>query len=370
MQPDRSADLARTTFQLLAIGALILSSFWILRPFLVASIWATTIAVATWPLLLHAEAWLGGRRSLAIAVMTIALLLILLVPFYFGVTTIVENAARIADWSKSLGTLSVPPPPTWLGTLPLVGPRIAARWQQVAAATPEQVSAHLAPFARGVAVWFVAQVGSLGLLLVHFLLTVVIVAILYSNGETAARAADRFARRLAGPRGENAVHLAAQAVRAVALGVVVTAILQTALVGIGLAVADVPFVTILVALVFMLAIAQIGPAPVLIPATVWVYSRSGPVWGTVFLAWAIFSGTIDNFVRPVLIRRGADLPLLLIFAGVIGGLIAFGIIGLFIGPVVLAVGYTFLVQWVAEGEAPREPGPGSPAAVTVGSERP
>jgi predicted PurR-regulated permease PerM len=94
MQPDRSADLARTTFQLLAIGALILSSFWILRPFLVASTWATTIAVATWPLLLHAEAWLGGRRSLAVAAMTIALLLIL--PFYFGVTTIVENAARMA----------------------------------------------------------------------------------------------------------------------------------------------------------------------------------------------------------------------------------------------------------------------------------
>jgi len=366
MEPDRAPDLARTTFQLLAIGALILSSFLIVRPFLVATTWAATITVATWPLLLHAEALLGGRRSPAVAVMTIALLLILLVPFYFGVTAIVENVGRIGDWSKSLETLSIPPPPAWIAALPVIGSRIAERWQQVAAASPEEISGHLAPFARGVAVWFVAKVGSLGVLLFHLLLTVVVVAILYSKGETAAHGVDRFARRLAGARGENAVHLAARAVRAVALGVVVTALLQTALVGIGLAVAGVPFVTILVALVFMLAVAQIGPAPVLIAATVWVYSRSGPVWGTGFLVWAIFCGTLDNFVRPVLIRRGADLPLLLIFAGVIGGLIAFGIIGLFIGPVVLAVAYTFLVEWVAEGEAPGEPG----APVAVSSERP
>jgi predicted PurR-regulated permease PerM len=120
------------------------------------------------------------------------------------------------------------------------------------------------------ALWFVDQVGSLGLLLIQVLLTVVVVAIMYANGETVARAAERFARRLAGSQGEEALHLAARAVRAVALGVVVTAILQSVLVGIGLAIADVPFVTILIALVFILAIAQVGPALVLIPATVWV----------------------------------------------------------------------------------------------------
>ena len=192
--------------------------------------------------------------------------------------------------------------------------------------------------------------GSIGLLLVQFLLTVIIAAILYANGETAARGADRFARRLAGPRGENAVHLAAQAIRAVALGVVVTADSPVRLAGIGLAIAGVPFATILTALMFILAVAQVGPAPVLIPATIWVYAKSGAVWGTGFLVWAIFCVTFDNFLRPMLIKRGADLPLLLIFAGVIGGLIAFGVIGLFIGPVVLAVAYTLLVDWVSEGQ--------------------
>jgi predicted PurR-regulated permease PerM len=356
MQP-RPLDLARTTLQLLALGALIVSSFWIVRPFLVASAWAAMIAVATWPVLLRTQAWLGGRRSLAVAVMTFALLLILLVPFYFGVTTIVEHAARIADWSKSLATLTVPEPPEWVAGLPVIGVRLAHRWQLLAAASPEEVSERLAPFARTLALWFVAQVGNLGLLLIQFLLTVIVVAILYANGEAVARGADQLARRLAGVRGENAVHLAARAVRAVALGVVVTAILQSIAAAIGLAIAGVPFVTILTALVFILAVAQVGPALVLIPAAIWLYARSGAVWGTGFLAWAIFCGTFDNFLRPLLIRRGADLPLLLIFAGVIGGLIAFGVIGLFIGPVALAVAYTLLVDWVSEGDPQDEQGP-------------
>src|SRR5262249_27373398 len=152
-------------FQLLALGSLIVSSFWIVRPFLVASTWGTMIAVATWPLLLHAQAWLGGRRSLAVMVMTIALLLILLVPFYFGVPAIVENAWQIADWSKSLEKLTLPQPPAWITALPVIGSRLAARWQELAAASPEEISARLSPFARGAVLWFVGQVGNLGLLL-------------------------------------------------------------------------------------------------------------------------------------------------------------------------------------------------------------
>jgi predicted PurR-regulated permease PerM len=144
------------------------------------------------------------------------------------------------------------------------------------------------------------------------------------------------------------VHLAGQAIRGVALGVVVTAILQSSASGIGLAIVGVPFAAILTAAIFMLCIAQVGPGLVLIAAVIWVYSTRGAVWGTGFLVWAIFCSTFDNFVRPMLIKQGADLPLLLIFAGVIGGLLAFGIIGLFIGPVVLAVAYTLLVDWVSQ----------------------
>lgn len=357
MQENQSQDLARTAFQLLALGTLTATSFWILSPFLLPLVWATTIAVATWPVLVCVQSWLGGRRSRAVAVLTIALLLVLVVPLYFGVSSIVENARPVADWSKSIAMLPIPQPPAWMESVPVVGSRLAAGWRQLAAAGWEDLGVRLAPVARNLAVWFVGRIGGGGLLLLNFLLTIGIVAVLYVHGEAAARNAERLARRLAGPRGENAVQLAAQAVRAVALGVVVTAILQSACAGIGLVVAGVPFATILTAASFVTSVAQVGPGPVLFPAVIWVYFTRGPVWGTVFLVWAIFCGTFDNFVKPLLIRRGADLPLLLIFSGVIGGLIAFGVIGLFIGPVVLAVAYTLLADWVSESDAVDVRGP-------------
>jgi predicted PurR-regulated permease PerM len=358
-EPSAAADLTRTTFQLIALGALVASSFLILRPFLAAGSWGVTIAVATWPLLLRTEAWLGGRRGPAVTFMTIVLVLVLLVPFYFGVSAIVHHGKHVAHWSTSLASIRVPDPPAWVESMPAVGTRLATRWRQAAAAGPEEVSARLAPFARAAVVWFVGQVGSLGLLLLQVVLTIVVVAIVYARGETASRGVERFSRRLAGARGEEALDLAVRAVRAVALGVVVTAIVQSIFVAIGLVVAGVPFPAILTAVAFMLSVAQIGPGLVLIPATIWVYVGDGAIWGTGFLVWAVFCGTFDNVLRPMLIRRGADLPLLLIFAGVIGGLIAFGVIGLFIGPVVLAVAYTLLGRWVSEGHVEIETGPGT-----------
>jgi predicted PurR-regulated permease PerM len=179
-----------------------------------------------------------------------------------------------------------------------------------------------------------------------FLLTVIISAILYAKGEAAASGVRRFAQRLAGQQGEDMVTLAAKTVRSVALGVVVTAIIQTSIGGIGLVIAGVPAPGLLMAVMFLLGLAQLGSAPVLIPAVIWVYAKDGTLWGTILLAVSIASVVSDNVIRPFLIRKGADLPLVLIFAGVIGGLVAFGVIGLFIGPIVLAVSYTLLESWV------------------------
>jgi predicted PurR-regulated permease PerM len=142
--------------------------------------------------------------------------------------------------------------------------------------------------------------------------------------------------------------LAGQAIRGVALGVVVTAVLQTTLGAIGLAIAGVPFLAVLTAAMFVLCIAQVGPILVLLAATAWVYLHDGAGWGTFMLVWSLVVGLMDNFVRPALIKRGADLPFLLIFAGVIGGLVSFGVIGIFVGPVILAVSFTLLDDWVAE----------------------
>lgn len=255
------------------------------------------------------------------------------------------------SWATTVVSNGLPPLPDWIAGRPLVGPRVAAAWQQFADAGREGLSARLAPYAADTVRWFVGQAGSIGRVVVEVLLTVVVAAILYANGEYTAGAVRRFARRLAGQQGDDVAVLAARAIRGVALGVVVTALLQSALAGVGLAVAGVPAVAILTAVIFILCSAQLGPFLVLVPSVVWLYWSDQTLWGTFLLVWAIPVLIMDNFLRPVLIRRGADLPLLLIFAGVIGGLIAFGVIGLFIGPVALAVTYTLLGAWVNGEEA-------------------
>ena len=182
----------------------------------------------------------------------------------------------------------------------------------------------------------------------QFLLTTGIAAVMYANGERAADAVLLFGRRLAGERGETLIRLAGQAIRSVAMGVVVTALAQSAIGGIGLAIAGVPFVAPLTALMFLLCLIQLGPALVMLPSVVWMYYSGQTVLATILLVFSLVAMTIDQFIRPILIRRGASLPLLLILGGVIGGLIAFGILGIFIGPVVLAVAYTLLNAWMDE----------------------
>jgi len=341
-------DITRTVLAVLFIGVLIGTSLWILRPFLGAAIWAMTIATATWPLMISIQDRLWGRRLLSVAVMTGILLCFLVVPLWLAIGTIVSNADQIAGWVKSMSTFEVPPPPAWLGHLPIFGGDLAAAWEKVAQAGLQDFLKKLAPYGGSAVRWFATEVGGFGALVLQFLLTVVFAALLYARGELATSWLKRFGRRLAGPRGEHSIQLAGQAVRGVALGVVVTALAQSVLGGIGLAVAGVPFAAVLTALMFMLAIAQIGPLLVLVPSVVWLYWTSSTGWGTFLLVWTLVVGTMDNVLRPFLIKKGADLPLLLIFIGVVGGLIAFGLIGIFVGPVVLAVAHTLLSAWIDE----------------------
>ena len=342
--PER--ELTRTLLGALFLGALIVASFWILRPFLAAAIWATMIVVATWPVMLWLEARLWRRRGLAVAAMTVILLLVFVVPLALAVGTIVSNVDEIVAWLKWLAAFRMPTPPAWIASLPFVGAKVVVAWEQAAASGVEGLLARLTPYAGGLTKWFVAEAGNAGFLLVQFLLTLVLAALMYARGEAAASQAGRFGRRLAGERGENAVQLAGQAIRSVALGVVVTAVVQSGVGGIGLAIAGVPFAGLLTAVMFFLCIAQIGPSPVLVTAVIWLYGSGETAWGTSLLVWSVVVVTMDNVLRPMLIKRGANLPLLLIFAGVIGGLLAFGLVGIFVGPVVLAVAYTLLEAWV------------------------
>jgi predicted PurR-regulated permease PerM len=344
-------DLTRTTLAVLFIGILIAASFWIVRPFLSALIWATMVVVATWPVMLKVQARLGGSRSLAVGVMSLSLLLVLLIPMSVAIVTLVDNADRIVGWSKWLAETEVPPPPAWVAGVPLIGDKLQQFWQHFVAQGLQDFAVKLAPYAKDITHWFVAEVGSFGMLFLQFLLTVVIAAILYTGGESAAVWVKQFGMRLAGDKGVSAVVLAGQAIRGVALGVVVTAVVQSVLGGIGLAIAGLPMAAVLTALMFMLCIAQIGPVLVLAPAVGWLYWSGETGWGTFLLVWTLVVVSLDNILRPYLIKKGADLPLLLIFAGVIGGLLSFGLVGIFVGPVVLAVTYTLIDAWVRRDES-------------------
>jgi predicted PurR-regulated permease PerM len=349
-------DLTRNTLSVLCIVGLIGASFWILRPFVPALIWATMVVVATWPLMLKAQEKLWRRRWMAVATMTITLLLVFLAPLALALDAIVSNAGTMAGWARDVATLQLPQPPAWLPQIPVVGEKAAATWRDLADSGPKALAQKLAPYAQDVGQWIALKVGDFGLMTVQFLLTVAISAVLYAYGETAAAGLLAFCQRLAGAQGEDVIRLAGQAIRGVALGVVLTAVIQSLLAGIGLAVAGIPLATLLTAVAFMLAVAQIGPTPVLIAAVAWLYWKDDTVWATALLVWSVLVGTIDNVLRPFLIRLGADLPLLLIFAGVIGGLLAFGLVGIFVGPVVLAVAYTLARAWVAQQQRP-EAGP-------------
>lgn len=341
-------DLTRTTLAILFLGALIVSSLWVVRPFLPAIIWGTMVVIATWPIMLRVQRHLRNSRALAVTVMVVVLLAVLVLPLTFAIVSIVSNAGQLVVWADWLRTVEMPAPPDWLSNIPVVGETLNQIWEKLAALGIRDVAAKAAPYAFDATRWFISQAGGVGSLILHFLMTVIVAGILYADGERAALTLRRFGHRLAGERGEQAVQLAGQAIRGVALGIIVTALFQSILGGVGLAIAGVPFGGLLTALMFMLCIAQIGPFPVLISAISWMYWSGDATWATFLLIWSIPVGILDNFLRPMLIKRGADLPILLIFVGVVGGLIGFGLVGIFVGPVVLSVAYTLLGAWVAE----------------------
>ena len=348
MQRDSSSypDLARTTLGVLFIATLTLCTAWIMRPFLWALLWATMIVISTWTVLLALQFRLGGRRGLATAVMTVALLLVFVIPLGLAVGALIGNLDSIIAKTTFLQQFQVPPPPGWIARLPVEGPRLFAEWQQLAEEGPGSLSARMTPYAGIALRWLAAEIGGIGGMILQFILIVIICIILYMNGEIAARGVCRFAARLAGGNGERAAILAAATIRGVAIAVIVTAIVQTAIAGAGLVAASVPAAWLLAGVTLIFTLAQLGPWLVMLPAVGWKFYTGDSFGGFVLLAFALVAGTIDNFLRPLLIRRGADLPLLLIFAGVIGGIISFGFMGIFVGPVILAVSFVLLRDWV------------------------
>ncbi|WP_246257431.1 AI-2E family transporter YdiK [Pararobbsia alpina] len=346
MNREQHVDLARNLLVIVILSALAAGSFYILRPFIPGLIWATMIVVATWPLMLGLQRRLGNRRWLATTLMLIALLVVIVLPMYEAISTLALHGGDIMDSIKALPSYSLPPPPSWVTDIPLIGMRIAQEWQRLSDAGPGGILATLEPYITVAARWLLGHAAVVGAFVIHMFITLIISGILYMHGEAAAGIVMRFASRVAKERGTAAIRLTGLAIRAVALGIIVTAITQSALGGLGLWISGVPGAGILTALMLMFCLAQIGPLPPLLGGIIWLFWHDAHVWGVLLIIWTVLVAMLDNVLRPMLIRRGVDLSMLLILSGVLGGMFAFGIVGLFMGPVILAVTYTLLRAWI------------------------
>lgn len=347
-------DLTQITISVILILLLIFGSIWVFMPFVAALIWASIIVISTYNFMLKLQKLLWNKKGLAVTAMVLIIILVVVIPIAVVFGTIITNSSEIIGWFNLVSGLEFQSAPEWMSGIPLIGSQLQSGWNQLASLSNDEINKKVIPFLDDLLKWFAAQAGGFAFFMFYFLITVVISGILYSKGKVAVKGLRNFASRLAGERGDAIVILAGQAIKAVTMGVVITALIQSVLGGIALAICGVPRAGLLTAIMFVLGLTQIGALPVLGPAVIWKFVSGDPVWGGILLVLTIIVGLSDNFIRPVLIKRGADLPILLIFAGVIGGLIAFGIVGLFIGPVILAVTYTLLKAWVNESKKATE----------------
>lgn len=342
-------ELLRRLALVLGIGAIAAMSIWILAPFLPAILWASTIAVASWPVLRRLEAFFGGRRWAATTLLTLVLLLGFFVPLLLVIGALADHAGGAARLARDIAASGLPAAPPWLDKVPLAGKRLAAEWSTMAQLDEAGLREKLEPLLKSATLWLLGSAGSMLRLILQFILTVAITAGFYAQGEHAAAGVRAFFRRVGGEGADALVILAGNSARAVALGVVVTALLQALLTGIALMLAGIPGAALLGVAALVLCLAQVGPLVILAGAVAWLFWTHQTTAATVLLVASLGLVSMDNVLKPILITRGANLPLLLVFVGVIGGMFTLGLIGIFVGPVVLAVCWTLLENWVGQG---------------------
>ena len=349
---DENVFVARALKATIRIGVLLLLVVWcfsIVRPFLVPVAWGIIIAVASFGLYERLEALTGGRRALAGPLYAALGLVVLATPVALLGGTLVDGIRALAAGLEA-GTLQVPPPPPEVAEWPVIGRPIFQFWQlgstnlqQALLAVRDQVAL--------IGTWLLGFVGAILVGFFQFVLAIFIATGLVMNAKGGERLAGELATSFAGPEGGAYALLATQTIRSVAKGILGVALVQSILAGIGFVVAGVPAAGLLALVCLILAIVQVGAVPVLLAVVIYQFTVMDTTAAVLFAAWCVVVGVSDNILRPLLLGRGVDLPMLVIFIGAIGGVLTSGILGLFVGPVVLALGYSLLMAWVAEARA-------------------
>lgn len=352
-QHDRSerdrmvAQFADIAIRIGVLGLLLYWAFALVRPFVSIAIWSAVLAVALHPAFDWMARRLGGRPRLAAALVTMASLVIIIGPATWLALSLIESLRTISEHLDA-STLAVPAPPSAVKGWPLIGDPLYQFWDLASTnsrAALAKIVPHLKPF--GTILLRIAT--STGTATLTFFASIVVAGFLLPSAPMLANAVRAFSRRLAAARGEEFTKLATVTIRTVARGVIGISVLQALLAGLGLAMAGVPAASLITSAVLVLAIIQIGPAIVLIPVVIWSWFAMDTTTALLFTAYMVPVNLIDNVLRPMVLGRGLKTPMLVILLGVIGGTFAYGIAGLFLGPIVLAVIWELLVAWTNEG---------------------
>ncbi|MBL8470442.1 MAG: AI-2E family transporter [Rhodocyclaceae bacterium] len=337
------------------VVALAASCFYLLAPFVGALTWGVIIAVSLWPLFRRMTERLGGRKRLTSVILGAAMLVLVGLPLTMLGVAVTNGVQWVLALDLDFKHLKLPPPPEWVANLPIVGSYILEMWQRGASQLTD-LARQAFPFAKDSLVWLLKKGGVAGVAALELIVAVVVASVLLAYHYRSADFAVRFATRLTGSDGRKLLDLAARTIRGVSLGVIGTALAQTVLTVLGFLVAGVPAVMPLGMLTFMVATVQLPTLFVWGPAALWLYFDGHTGWAIALGLWGLLVvNTIDNVLKPYLISQGARLPVLLIMLGVIGGIIAWGVVGLFIGPVLLAVAYTMLNEWLYHDTLPADP---------------
>ena len=331
--------------QLAAVLILVVGCFLVLRPFITATLFAAVVCISTWPLYLWLLRKMKGRQNLAALTMTLSLIITVILPLALVAYNLADNITVFYD--QIIHAIEDGPlqPPAWLTGLPLVGESINNYWHLIAN-SQEEMMALLKRLLEPTRKFLLSGGILLGQGVMEMSLAAFVSFFLYRDGEALVNALDVAMERLAGLHSVSVLDTINNTVRGVMYGIVGTALAQGFVAAIGFVIAGVPAALLLGVATFALSLIPAGPPLIWGGAAIWLFYQGSTGWGIFMLLWGLLLiSSVDNVVKPLLISRGSNLPFILVMFGVMGGVLAFGFVGIFIGPTLLAVGFGLMRKW-------------------------
>lgn len=334
---------------LLALGCIL-----VLRPFFSALLWAAVLCFASWPLYQRLERMFGGRRAPAALVMVLAAAALLLLPLIALGSRLAGDLSQLTTIIRGWIQHGLPQPPDWVAHLPVIGPRLQDYWQAVAE-NGKKLAEDAAPYLGQARSALLAVAATLGAGTIELGLSLLISFFFYRDGMAGMRLLRSLMSRVGGSRAEQLMQVAARTVKGVVYGVLGTNLVMALLSALGLSIAGVPSPLLLGLVIFFLTIIPMAPVLVFLPAILWLLGQDAIVAAIFLAAWYLLVFTIlEGVLRAYFISRGSDLPMILVFLGMLGGIFMFGLLGLFVGPTLLAVGHALLREWSATDDVAAE----------------